>query len=119
MELGELLGAVDPKRKERPLIDQFGNECWWTDLLIVIDPRFAKGDPRHQVAAGVNRHRSDTGTICGSGKWDPGKAELQIDGRFYARFRTRRGREPHCMLCENGDMIAKGDRFRDSVYRPE
>ena len=54
-----------------------------------------------------------------SGRWDPGKSHLQIDGTVYGRFQTKRGRAPHCALCEGGDMISIEERFIDSIYRPQ
>lgn len=112
----EFLSREEPKRKERPFTDHLNNTCWWTILLFVVDPRYPVGDYRHSVAEQVNRHREnkDSGIFCGSGKWDPGKSRLQIDGNLYGRFKTKGGKEPHCELCENGDMIQQ--RFYDSVY---
>jgi hypothetical protein len=115
---GELQYHIESKRKEAPLIDVHGNECWITELLFVTDPNFPIGDPRHDVALDANRHKTDAGVIGGSGKWDPGKGQIQLDGKIYAKFRTRGGRQPHCELCEEGDMIHPSERFRDSVYRP-
>ena len=120
LEANELIGHIDSKRKQdRPLIDHNGKECWWTDLLFVVDPRYLAGDYRREVARKVNRHRSDDGTICGSGKWDPGKARLQIDGIMYARYETKGGRSPHCELCEGGDCIPVEKRFFNSEYKPD
>jgi len=115
---GEFTAHIDRKRKSSPLIDHHGNECWWTDLLFIIDPRFPIGDPRHDVASEVNRHRTDDDVIGGSGKWDPSKSQLQIDGIVYRKHKTNGGRIPTCTLCEGGDMIPPSERFRDSTYRP-
>jgi hypothetical protein len=98
------------------LVDHHGNECWLTDLLFIVDPRFPVGDPRHDVASDINRHRTDSGLVGGSGQWDPGKARLQINGVVYGRFSTKGGREPHCALCESGDIIPPWKRFKDSAY---
>jgi hypothetical protein len=115
----EFIGKIDSKRKNQPLIDHHGNECWITDLLFIVDSRFPQGDPRHEIANEVNRHRTDDGVVGGSGRWDPGKSHLQIDGTVYGRFQTKRGRAPHCALCEGGDMISIEERFIDSIYRPQ
>ena len=115
---GEFSFYIKESRKAAPLIDQHGNECWWTDLLFVNDPNFPEGDHRHNVVREANRHRTDTDVIGGSGKWDPGKAYIQINGKIYGKFRTRGGREPHCALCEGGDMISLEKRFHNSIYRP-
>ena len=114
----EFLTRIETKRKEVPFLDYRGNLCWWTDLLFIVDPRFPVGDVHHLVAAEVHRHRTDEGIIGGSGRWDPSKARLQINGSLYARFKTKGMRAPRCELCENGDMILPSERFFDSVYKP-
>lgn len=119
-QAGELDYRIDAKRKkDRPLIDHRGTECWVTELLFVTDRRYPPGDFRHNVVREANRHRTDAGVFCGSGKWDPGKADLQIEGRLYARYQTKRGRKPRCEICETGPMIWPWHRFVDSKqYRP-
>lgn len=117
-ESGEFQYCIEPKRKGAAFVDEHGNECWWTDLLFVTDHRFPVGHVRHEVVREANRQRTDAGIIGGSGRWDPSKAYVQIDGRIYGRFKTKGGRKPHCALCEGGDMIHPNARFRESKYRP-
>jgi hypothetical protein len=118
MESGEYQFRVESKRKTEVFVDHHNNECWWTDLLFITDPSFPVGHPRHEVAARINRHRTEAGVIGGSGQWDPGKGFIQIEGKLYRKFKTKGGKEPHCELCENGDMIPSSERFYDSTYRP-
>lgn len=115
-EAGEFQYRIESKRKPAAFIDHQGNECWWTDLLFITDPCYKVGDPRHNVVREANRHRTETGVIGGSGKWDAAKAYVQIDGRVYGHFKTKGGREPHCALCEGGDRIPPEERYWDSKY---
>ena len=116
---GEFQYRIEGKRKKNPLLDWHQNECWWTDLLFITDSRFDVGDVRHDVVREANRHKTDSGVICGSGKWDAGKAYVQIDGKVYGKFKTKGGRPAHCALCEGGDLIPPEQRYQDSEYRPE
>jgi hypothetical protein len=115
-ENGEFDFRIDPKRKELPFEDSRGNKCHWRELLFITDPKYPIGDNRHEVVREAHRHRTDDGTIGASGKWDPGKAYIQIDGKIYGKYRTKQGRKPYCQLCENGDRIPDAERHLDSDY---
>ena len=120
-ESGEFrLDAIRPKRKLNPFIDHRNIVNTWTELQSIMDDRFPIGHHRHEVAL-LHRHRADDGTIGGSGMWDP--KEMMIRRLFwdlnFREFKTKHGREPHCNLCERGDMIPKKERFFNPKYAPE
>jgi hypothetical protein len=114
-ERGEYLTAVVKNKIQHPTRDRKGNLASWTEWLHVTSNEHPVGDPRHEIAL-AHRRVSDEGVVCGSGKWDP--KEMMLSDIKYEKFRTRRGREPHCELCEGGDMIHPLHRQHDSHYRP-
>jgi len=117
-QAGEFQYHIEEKRKLEVFIDHHGNNCWWTDVLYITDSKYEVGDTRHDVVREANRHRTEAGIIGGSGKWDAGKAYVQVNGIVYGKYKTKGGREPHCALCESGDMIPREQRYRDSDYPP-
>jgi hypothetical protein len=117
---GEFRQEIESIRKKKAFVDHKGNACTWTDLLFLIDDNFTQGHHLHQVAL-AHRLRTDNGTICGSGLWDP-KA-MMISRLFfdvnYREFRTKGGRAPVCNLCERGDMIPPNKRSYSPKYSPD
>ena len=51
--------------------------------------------------------------IGASGKIDP--KEILLNG---VNYRQLEDRNPHCELCEGGDMIPLEERFYSSKYKP-
>lgn len=96
-----------------PFRDAFDQLCVLSQEIELVDDRFAPEHPFHTVAR-CHRYVTETGATGASGKMDP--KELLIGQTAYRMIKSK---NPHCQLCENGDMIPLAERFRASKYRPE
>jgi hypothetical protein len=95
-----------------PFIDYKGQRCVTNHDMLILDRKHPPSHHRHEIAR-VHRFITDTGAIGASGLPDP--KELMIGDLNYRGITKSR---PHCELCEGGDMIALGERFHGSWYRP-
>ena len=95
-----------------PFTDYKGQTCITSQEIIIFDDAYPVGHDRHEV---VRAHRfvTDTGTFGASGLIDP--KDIMIGDVNYRLLKTK---NPHCTICERGDMISPGDRFHGSKYRP-
>ena len=112
-EGGDLvLGEWSSTPRNPPFIDYRGQECVSSNEAVILDPSYPVGHDLREVAR-IHCFRTASGTIGASGLPDP--KELMIGGLNYRRIKKK---NPHCELCEGGDMIAPEERFHDSTYRP-
>lgn len=78
-----------------------------------MDDRYASTHYAHEVVR-AHCYRTAAGVIGASGLPDP--KEMTI-GRI--NYRGLKRNNPHCELCESGDMIPSGKRFYNSAYAPK
>ncbi|HTA66674.1 MAG TPA: hypothetical protein VK776_00285 [Bryobacteraceae bacterium] len=98
---------IDP-----PFEDYKGQQCIINHDMLILDRSYPPEHHRHEVAR-VHRFITDTGLTGASGLPDP--KELTI-GDINYRGITKNN--PHCELCEGGDMIPPAERFKRSWYKP-
>jgi hypothetical protein len=98
---------IDP-----PFTDHRGQLCVRNHDMLILDRKYDVDHHRHEVAR-VHRFITEEGKIGASGMPDP--KEITIGDTNY---RGLKNKNPRCELCEGGDMIAPGDRFHSSKYRP-
>jgi hypothetical protein len=113
VEAGELrLQVLSTTEKKNPKQDHQGKLCVTNEMSLIVDDRFDPADARHQLAK-LHRHITDSGETGASGKRDP--KWIYLDG---IRYQIHSPELPRCELCQSGDMIPPGERFRSSTYRP-
>lgn len=111
-EAGEFTHYVVVKPRIPPLIDHNWKKCIATEEHFLRDERFLPDDDRYIVLR-AHCFRAEDGSIGASGKMDP--KEITIGGINYRQLAHK---DPHCELCESGDMIPVARRFMSSSYRP-
>jgi len=101
------------KRRKDPKPDRKGRVAPWNQNISLIDPWYTPDDPRYIVLE-AHCFRLANGEVGGaSGLVDP--KEVLVGDKLHVRLAYD---EPHCVLCESGDMIPLEARFHDSRYRP-
>ena len=110
---GELI-VKEPytKRRKDPKPDHSGRIAPWTQSISLVDTQYAPDDPRHIVLE-AHCFRLENGEVGASGLVDP--KEVLIGGTLHVRLAYE---DPHCALCEGGDMIPIEARFHSSRYKP-
>jgi hypothetical protein len=111
-EAGEFRIRIDSSPLNPPFTDRKGQKCVISDEVVIIDDAYPMGHHRHEVAR-AHRYITDTGVIGASGLVDP--KDIMIEDTNYRGIKRK---NPHCDLCESGDMIQPKDRFYDSKYNP-
>lgn len=112
MEAGEFTLYTDSRPRNPPFIDHRGQKCVRTEEHFLRDNRYPPDDDRHIVLR-AHCFRTEDGLIGASGKIDP--KEILLNG---VNYRQLEDRNPHCELCEGGDMIPLEERFYSSKYKP-
>ena len=100
--------SIDPA-----FIDYRGQRCVFNEDILILDHTYPITHHRHEVAR-VHRFITDQGTIGATGLPDPKEITLGD-----TNYRGLKSKNPHCELCEGGDMIPHGERFVGSKYRPQ
>ena len=113
-DLGELR-LEEPYNKLRinPTPDWKGRIAPWSQDISLVDDQYSPGDPHHIVLE-AHCFRLAHGKVGGAtGLIDP--KEVLIGNVLYVRLAYA---DPHCALCESGDMIPRETRFYNSRYKP-
>jgi hypothetical protein len=111
-EAGEFEMTVEGNTIDPPFIDYNDRRCVRTEELFIRDLRFPPGHHRHDVAR-AHQFKRESGEIGASGMPDP--KDLMIGDTNYRGLKQN---NPHCHLCESGDMIPLDQRFQSSKYKP-
>jgi hypothetical protein len=109
---GEFRLRTETKARNPPTPDYKGRPCSINQQNFLLDDTYPPKHPRHVV---LRSHcfRQQNGAIGASGLIDP--KEITIGDINYRQLAND---DPHCELCEGGDMIALEDRFDSSKYKP-
>jgi len=110
-----MLRLEEPYNKLRidPTPDWQGRIAPWSQDISLVDDRYSPAD-EHHIALEAHCYRLANGKVGGAtGLVDP--KEVLMGNTLYVRLAYK---EPHCALCENGDMIPLEGRFYNSRYKP-
>ncbi len=99
--------------KNPPTEDYRGRWRVMNQNLFLLDETFSEDHERHQVLW-AHCFRLADGEIGSSGLFDP--KEIIVGDILYGQLKPN---NPHCELCETGDMIPREERFRGRHYAPE
>lgn len=111
-QTGELELQISSNPINPPRLDYKGQLLVLTQDLTIVDVNFPEGHHRRDVAK-AHRFITDEGMVGASGLTDP--KDLMIGD---INYRLLKERNPHCELCEGGDMIPPEERFHSSKYKP-